>query len=215
MVTIALAEIARIVVSNWKLMGSAQGITLPLKGSSWYYMQWTSKIPYYYIILAMAVLSTILVMILDRSRFGYYAKAVKMDEVAARNRGIDAYRIKQLAFSLNAVITSLVGTFFAQYVMYISPDSLLQLTTSVLIAVIPIVGGLGTVTGPIIGGIFIFPLTEWLRALFGGLAMGVNFILFGAAVIFVVLVEPRGFHALLLRLQRFARGDVDRQRGRG
>jgi len=202
MTTIAFAEIMRITFSNWKFVGGAQGISLPIHCPSFYYMQWADKRPYYYIILSLTILVTILVYILDRSRFGFYAKAVNMDELAARNRGINALKLKLIAFALNAFITALVGTFYAQYVMYISPSSMLLMVTSVLIAVIPIVGGVGTVTGPILGAVFIFPLTEFLRAQFGGLAMGVNYILFGAAAIFVVMIEPNGFIALLKRIRR-------------
>jgi len=201
MATIALGEIARLSFSNWRFVGGAQGISLPIHSPSLYYMQWANKVPYYYIILTMAVLVTLLVHRLHNSRFGFYAKAVKLDEVAARNRGINAFRLKQLAFALNAFITALVGTFYAQYIMYISPSSILLLVMSILIAVIAIVGGVGTVAGPILGAVFIFPLTEFLRAELGGLAMGLNYILFGAAAIFVVLVEPFGFVALVSRIR--------------
>ncbi|MBW1700050.1 MAG: branched-chain amino acid ABC transporter permease [Deltaproteobacteria bacterium] len=201
MATIALGEITRIVFSNWKFLGGAQGISLPIRTPSVYYMQWTDKVPYYYIILSMAVMVTLLVALLDRSRFGFYSKAVKMDEIAARNRGINSLLLKLIAFALSAFITAMVGTFYAQYIMYISPSSILLLAISILIAVIPIVGGVGTVSGPILGAIFIFPLTEFLRAYFGGLAMGINYILFGAAAIFVVMIEPNGLRALLARFK--------------
>jgi branched-chain amino acid transport system permease protein len=213
MATIAFGEIVRIVFSNWKFVGGAQGISLALKGESFYYMQWANKVPYYYIILVLSVLVTVLVAVLNRSRFGFYAKAIKMDEVAARNRGINAFKLKQLAFALNAFITAIVGTFYAQYILYISPSSILLITISILIAVIPIVGGLGTVSGPIMGTIFIFPLTEFLRAMFGGMGMGINYILFGLAVIFVVLVEPAGFHSLLTRIRRSSQGRASNKKG--
>ena len=202
MATIAFGEITRTVFSNWRFVGGAQGISLPIHSPSVYYMQWHNKVPYYYIILTMAVLVTAFVWCLDRSRFGFYSKAVKLDEVAARNRGINSLTLKLVAFALSAFITALVGTFYAQYIMYIAPSSILLLVTSILIAVIPIVGGVGTVVGPILGAVFIFPLTEFLRAMFGGLAMGVNYILFGAAAIFVVMIEPNGFLALLVRIKR-------------
>jgi branched-chain amino acid transport system permease protein len=99
----------------------------------------------------------------------------------------------------------MVGTFYAQYIMYISPSSMLLLAISILIAVIAIVGGVDTVAGPILGAAFIFPLTEFLRAMFGGLAMGINYILFGAAAIFVVIIEPNGFIALIARIERTVR----------
>lgn len=212
MATIALGEIARLSFSNWRFVGGAQGISLPIHSPSLYYMQWANKTPYYYIILTMAVLVTLFVRRLHNSRFGFYAKAVNLDEVAARNRGINAFRLKQLAFALNAFITAIVGTFYAQYIMYISPSSILPLVMSILIAVIAIVGGVGTVAGPILGALFIFPLTEFLRAQLGGLGMGLNYILFGAAAIFVVLVEPYGFVVLVSRIKRSfvrRRGEVE------
>lgn len=215
MATIAFNEMVRICFANWKFVGGAQGISVPLHVGSFYYMQWANKALYYYIILSMVVLVTVLVILLDRSRFGFYAKAVKQDEIAARNRGISAFKLKQLAFALNAFITAIVGTFYAQYILYISPDSVLLTSNSILIAVIAIVGGIGTVSGPILGAIFIFPLTEILRAYLGGQAMGLNYIIFGAAAIFVVLVEPNGFVALMRRINRSFKRFQGKERGIG
>jgi len=202
MATIALNEIVRICFSNWRFIGGAQGISLPLHTGSFYYMQWSNKAPYYYIMLFLAVFITVFVYVLDRSRFGFYAKAVNQDEIAAKNRGISSFKLKQMSFALSAFFTAIVGSFYAQYVLYISPDSVLLTSNSILIAVIAIVGGAGTVFGPILGAIFIFPLTEFLRAYLGGQAMGLNYILFGAAAIFVVLVEPNGFIALVGRVRK-------------
>lgn len=202
MATIAFNEIVRICFANWRFVGGAQGISLPLRMGSFYYMEWPEKTPYYYIMLFMAIFITVFIYILDRSRFGFYAKAVKQDELAAKNRGISSFKLKQVAFALNAFFTALVGTFYAQYVLYISPDSVLLTSNSILISVIAIVGGFGTVSGPILGALFVFPLTEFLRAYLGGQAMGLNYILFGAAAIFVVLVEPNGFVALVKRFRR-------------
>ena len=213
MSTIAFGEILRTVFSNWRFVGGAHGISLPLHSPSLYYMQWANKVPYYYIILTMAVLVTVLVFLLDRSRFGFYTKAIKLDDVAARNRGINAFKLKLLAFALNAFITAMVGSFYAQYILYISPSSVLLLVTSILLAVIPIVGGVGTVLGPILGAVFIFPLTEFLRAIFGGLAMGVYYIMFGAAAIFVIMVEPLGFVAMLSCIKRWLRRLMEEKGG--
>ncbi len=206
MATLAIGEIMRLWFSNWKFVGGAQGFSVPLRGSSWYYMQWTSKIPYYYIILMMAVLVTYLVHRLDRSKYGSYAKAVNQDEIAARSRGISAFRLKQASFALTAFITALVGTFYAQYVLYISPQSVLIMSLSILVAIIPIVGGVGTVWGPVLGAVFVFPLTEFLRAQLGGQALGLNYIFFGLAVIFVVMVEPLGLVALINKIGQAIRG---------
>jgi len=202
MATIALNEIMRLWFSNWRFVGGAQGLSIPLRGSSWYYMQWQTKLPYYYLILTMAALATLLVYRVDKSKYGSYAKAIKQDEIAARSRGISAFKLKQLSFAITAFITAIVGTFYAQYVMYISPSSVLPMALSILIAIIPIVGGVGTVLGPVLGAIFVFPLTEFLRAKLGGHALGLNYILFGIAVIFVVMVEPRGLVALKDRIKR-------------
>ena len=211
MATLALGEIMQFWFSNWRFVGGAQGLSLPLKGSSWYYMQWTSKIDYYYIILVIAMLTTYLVYWLNRSKYGSYAKAIKQDEIAARSRGISSFQLKQVSFAITAFITALVGTFYAQYVLYISPPSVLPMQLSILVAVVPIVGGIGTVWGPVLGAVFVFPLTELLRAQFGGQALGLNYIFFGLAIIFVVMVEPNGFIALLQKVKQLmirVRGDI-------
>lgn len=206
MATIAVVEIVRLWFTNWSFVGAATGIPIPLHLSSCYYMQWPTKLPYYYIVLAMAVVVTILVARLDRSKYGTYAKAVKQDEIAARSRGVSAFMLKQVSFALTAFITAIVGTFYAQYVLYISPAAILNPEISVLIAIIPIIGGIGTVLGPILGALFIFPLTEFLRAKLGGQALGLNYILFALAVIVVVLIEPRGLVALINKVRQAIRG---------
>jgi branched-chain amino acid transport system permease protein len=190
--TLGLAEITYIIFLNWDFVHRAFGFQIPLMQRSNVYVQWTSKAPYYYIILVIASLVVAFVWKMDRARLGVYLKAIREDEERGRSLGIDSRRYKLLAFAISAAITALVGTFYAQYVLYIDPDSLISLESGLVILIIPMVGGMGTVLGPILGACLLVPLAEYLRITLGGGGRGVHILIYGLVILLVALYEPRG-----------------------
>jgi len=190
--TLGLAEITYIIFLNWDFVNRAFGFQIPMVKDSLYAVQWTSKMPYYYIILAMAVAVVAFVWKMDEARFGVYLKAIREDEERAKSLGIDSRRYKLLAFVISAAITALAGTFYAQYVLYIDPDSVLNLEFGLLIIIIPMVGGMGTVLGPILGACLLVPMAEYTRITFGGGGRGLHILLYGLVILLVAIYEPRG-----------------------
>lgn len=200
--TIGLSEITLIVFLNWEFVNSSYGFQIRFAGNSFLWMTWAHKLPYYYFILLLALLVVAFVWKMDRSTLGIYLRAIKEDELRVKSLGIDTRKYKLLAFVISAVITTITGTFYAQYVMYIDPDSLLNLNFALLIIILPLVGGMGTVLGPVLGACLLVPLAEYLRTLLGGGGRGVHMILYGLVILVIALYQPRGLIGIVQALQR-------------
>ena len=202
--TLALGQVALISFKRWDLVGASTGLyNFPREHfGQLEYMMWPSddKIPYYYVILAIAALSVLIVAVIDRSRLGLYLKAINQDEDAAANLGLDVRRYKLIAMGISAFLTAVAGSFFAQYVLYIDPVTVMPLKISVFIVLVALLGGRGSVWGPLLGAAFVILFSHLSRAELGGRGEGLDFILFGLAIMLVAVYEPRGLIALLERL---------------
>lgn len=208
--TIAIGEIAGALASNWELIGGARGLTIPFvrdahnrPADDWLWLQFNqNKLPYYFIAFALMTLLTLLTIYLARNKPGFYFRAIKNDQDAARSLGVSVLRYKLLALVLSAAFTALLGTFYAQYLLFIDPETTLALRLSVLIALIAILGGVGTVWGPIVGAFVLIPLGEWTRAQFGGSGRAVDLILYGALIVLISVFQPTGLMGLSARVRR-------------
>lgn len=190
--TIAFAEITRLVVSHIAALGSFSGIFLDFK-PSFSNFQFTGNIPYYYIALGFMIFSVIAVRLIETSKLGRFMVAIREDEDAAQALGVNAFKYNMIAIAISASMTSLAGTFYANYIFYIHPDSLFGMGLSIELILRPIIGGLGTIFGPVIGSFILTPLSEITRAYFakGGLE-GLHLIIYGILAILVVLFMPKG-----------------------
>ncbi len=130
--------------------------------------------------------------VLSRSRPGYYLNALRDNEEAARASGIDLRRYKLLALLLSAAFTSLGGTLMAQYVLYIEPGTVFSLAISVDLALMSILGGLGTLAGPLLGAAVAVPLQEFLRDWLGSAGAGAHLAVYGALLVVIVMIMPQG-----------------------
>lgn len=201
--TLALAEMARISFLNWEAVGAATGLYLPLQyRNRMAYLMWDTKPPYYWTALAVLALATAIVWVVDRHRAGRYLRAVEQDEDAAAMLGIPTRRYKLYAMALSAALTAVCGAVYALYVLYIDPYNVMASRISLLVVVIALIGGRGTVWGPVVGAPFIVLLNEYTRAWLGGKGGGVDFILFGLLVVLLSLYQPRGLVGLLARPAR-------------
>lgn len=200
--TLALGEIARISFLNWDYVGAAIGLYLPLQyRGSVAYLMWDTKPPYYFTALALFALAVAVAMVVDRGRMGVYLKAINQDEEAAQAVGLDTLRYKEWAMGTSAALTALAGSLYAQYVLYIDPYSVMSARISLLVVVIALIGGRGTVWGPALGAAFITLLTEYSRSALGHLGEGYDFVLLGLLVMVLSLYEPKGLVGLLQRLK--------------
>lgn len=200
--TIAFAEITRLVVSHIEALGSFTGIFLDFN-PSFYNFQFRGNIPYYYIALGFMVASLIAVRIIEVSKVGRFIVAIREDEEAAQALGVNTFKYNMIAIAISAFMTSLAGAFYANYIYYLHPNSLFGMSMSIELILRPIVGGLGTLFGPVIGSIILTPLSEISRAYFakGGLE-GLHLILYGVLAILVVLFMPKGIIVYVKRLLR-------------
>jgi len=190
--TISFAEISRLVVSHIPSLGGFAGIFLDFKPSFWNF-QFRGNVAYYYLSLGFMVASVAVARLLELSRAGRFMVAVREDEDAAEALGVNAFKYSMIGIALSAFMTSLGGTFYANYIFYINPNSVLGMGLSIELILRPIIGGMGTALGPVLGSFLLTPLSEISRAYLarGGLE-GLHLILYGVLAILVVLFMREG-----------------------
>jgi branched-chain amino acid transport system permease protein len=209
MATIAYAEVLRRVAILWReLTAGSEGLTIPFRPGL-LYLSFTGKVAYYYIFLAIAATAVCLSSWLFHSATGFHLRAAASDEEAAQALGIDTNRVQVVALMWSAGITGALGVFYTQYVYMIDPDLVFSVT---LFAIQPalngIIGGLGTVWGPVLGAVVMTPLGEFLRSYLGGVRQGLNFFIYGVTLIVVVIVLPGGIISALRAIRQRVRAAV-------
>jgi len=192
MATIAVAEIVQIVFTNWEYAGSAVGLTLPMTGSGWTKMVFNDKQSYYWLALGMLVLTLLATLAVERSYLGYYFRAIKDEPDAARSVGINIARYKQVALALSAFFTAIGGSLYAQKELYIDPGSVLSTGLSIKMALVSILGGVGTLFGPVVGSVVLTTIEEFTRSYFGGTGQGIDTIIYAALIVLIAVFYPSG-----------------------
>ncbi len=192
MATIAVAEIVQIVFTNWDFAGSAVGLTIPMNQRGLGVMVFADKAPYYWLALGLLVLTLLATWAVERSHIGYYLRAIKDEPDAARSIGINIARYKQIALSLSAFFTALGGSLYAQKELYIDPNSVLSTSLSIKMALVAILGGVGTLFGPVIGSVVLTTIEEMTRTFFGGGGRGTDTIIYAALIIVIAVFYPSG-----------------------
>jgi branched-chain amino acid transport system permease protein len=167
--SIAVAEIFRVSALNLKnITNGAEGILVteipPLTAGGTLITDWNSKVPFYYTGLMFALLIILVTWLVQGSKAGYFFQAIREDQDAAHSIGINPTIYKNAALSISAVFTSLAGSLYAVYVGFIDPSTVLSIDLSVQIVVIGIIGGVGTIFGPLVGAVLLVPLSEGLRS---------------------------------------------------
>lgn len=204
--TLVIAESAYLLFSAWDWVGAALGLNIPIASEGFGHFQFhRDKAGYYYIALGLVIAATLAVWKLERSKVGAILKAIRDDEDAVRSLGFSPLRFKLIAMALSAAITGACGAFYAQYVLYIDPPSVLALSLSVLIALIPIFGGIGTLAGPILGAAVLIPLSEYSRIYFSGSGRNVDLLIYGFLIMVMSVFRPEGMAGLIRSLSAFLR----------
>jgi branched-chain amino acid transport system permease protein len=207
--TIVINEVIRVVFTNWDFVGGARGLYVPIEQESLLHFQFhKSKVPYYYVILVLFLVAILVTWLIERSKWGYYFKAIRDDADAAASLGVNVAYYKHVANGANALLTAIAGTFYAQYVLFLDPASVFSVWISVLVLLIPVLGGKGTLWGPILGAFVLMPLSELTRIYLGGQGRAIHLVLYGLLIMIIAVMEPRGLMALAGRfsLKRFRRG---------
>jgi branched-chain amino acid transport system permease protein len=203
--TIAFAEGFRVMVENIDKLGpfalnGPRGLQIPPLNFGLAEMMFSGKEPYYYIILVMLVAVLLLTAFISRSKLGYYLNAGGEEPEAAMALGINVARAKVTAMAMSSFLTALAGTFYAQLNLYIHPKSAFSLDLSFEIAFIALIGGRGSIVGPVLGALLLRPVSDFSRIYFGDTLPGMHLIIFGVILILVMTFQPRGLQEPLTRL---------------
>ncbi len=190
--TIAIGEVLRFLAAYWRgLTQGGVGLLIPFKPGIENFM-FKSKIPYAYIALVLMLVMLLICYWIRNSRFGFHLISLREDQDAAESLGVKTSRAKLMALIISVVFTSISGTFYAQYILFIDPFTVFSLGISIELALFAIIGGLGTVAGPILGAFMLTPLDVFLRAWLGGVSAGLNFIVYGLVLMVAVKYFPLG-----------------------
>jgi len=203
LVTLAFAEVFRIVADSVPFTGAGVGLQIPLKQTAANF-QFAEKLGFYWVVLALTALATLLAWWLENSCFGADLAALRENEDAARALGIEVERRKLGAITLSAALSGLAGSFYLQYFLYLDPRLAYGVEVSVASLLVPLVGGAGTVFGPLVGALVLRLLNEVSGAVTGG-APGLNLVLYGALLILILAFLPDGLVSLVPRLARALR----------
>jgi len=196
--TIAFAEGLSMLLQTVKRigpidLGGAEGLRVAsIPDAGILDFQSLSKVPYYYIILVFLAIVVFVSWYIDRSKLGYYLTALKEDEDAAKALGINTQQVKLIAAGLSAFFTALGGTFFVQLIRYVEPATIAGIDLSTQMVFLAVVGGVGTVFGPLVGSIVLTTLATITQIYFGGSSSGLHLIIYGTAVVAVILFMPPG-----------------------
>ncbi|WP_295530126.1 branched-chain amino acid ABC transporter permease [uncultured Pseudacidovorax sp.] len=204
LVTLAFAEVCRILALSLPFTGAGVGLMVPLRESV-ANLQFGSRAGYLYVILAMVVAALLVSAWLRHSRFGAYLQAVRDNEDAARAAGVDPLRVKLGAIVLSGGFMGLAGAFYVQVFQYIDPGIAFGSSASVEALVAAIVGGMGTVWGPLLGAFALHVLADLTRNLFGELP-GINMVIYGCVLVLIVMFLPRGIAGVGQNVRRLWKG---------
>lgn len=205
--TIALMVAMKTFFLKWEFVGGAVGMGLSLREAGFSKMIFTTKEPYLYIILVLTTIGVLVQYFIYQSKMGKYFIAIREDEAAAAALGVNTSHYNTMALVIGAAMAGIGGGFYMMYVTYIEPPQVFDLGLNVeIMMAAPIIGGLGSLAGPVLGGILNKPLAEFVRGTLSGGRSGMTLIVYGSFLILVVLLMPRGvtgvLHKFYLKLQR-------------
>lgn len=196
--TLAFGQVTSIIALNWRsLTNGAEGLAMPIQPSL-YNMAFESKLTYLYIGFFLYLMVIAISYTIENSKLGYYLTAFKENEDAARALGVKTGRVRLIAMAISSFLSAVIGTFYAQYLVYIDPTAVVRIQISIQAALFAIVGGLGTVLGPAIGAIIFIPMTIALRATLGTALPGLHMIIYGVILILVLRYMPKGIYGAVI-----------------
>jgi branched-chain amino acid transport system permease protein len=200
MATIAVAELARLIVTNVDYLGAAVGLSGPTVPRTVFDLSFISALPYYYLFLTVLLITLGITWWMTNSRMGFYLRAIKDSERAARSLGAPASRTKLYAFMLSAGLTSVAGALYAMMFGFVDPESGLGILISVKMLIMAALGGAGLLFGPLVGAAILVPLEEISNNLLGGKGAGLTFVVYGAIIVLIARFQPGGILTLIKRL---------------
>lgn len=197
--TIACLEVVRVLALHFReFTGGATGMMIPLN-IGWEWMVFRERLPALMIAFGMLLVCLGVAWMIRSRRLGFYLVATRERESAARAAGVRTVRVRLIAVSISAALSAMVGTFHAMYLTFIEPAAVFSLQFSIQIAMFALIGGIGTVWGPLLGAVLLVPITEFARGALGAEAIGLHGFVYGVVLMLVVLFLPNGIMGLVTR----------------
>jgi branched-chain amino acid transport system permease protein len=200
MATIAVAELVRLVVTNTEYLGAAVGLSGPTVPRNIFDLSFISALPYYYLFLVTLAITLAITWWMTSSRMGFYLRAIRDSERAARSLGAPAARTKLYAFMLSAGLTAVAGALYAMMFGFVDPESGLGILISVKILIMAALGGAGLLFGPLVGAAILVPLEELSNSWLGANGAGLTFVVYGAIILLIARFQPGGLLTLANRM---------------
>jgi branched-chain amino acid transport system permease protein len=196
--TIATAQVLMLLFLKFRdFAWGAEGTTIPNLGNAPWMMQFDDKASYYYAILGLFVLGMAITVWVERSWMGYYLVALGEDSEAAEAVGVNVARLKTDIYLISAFLTGLAGTFYVQYIYFIDPNTVFNFNISLEAALVSIVGGVGTLWGPLLGTLLLEPMAALIQSWFGATQGGIQLTLYSVILIVIILWQPGGLMGIL------------------
>lgn len=210
--TLAFGEVMRVIANVWvSLTGGPGGTSIPFSPPSFVGYSFKLLLPHTYIAIAALVVTTLIFEWIQRGAMGYRLRAIKENPSAAEVIGIDTTRVKLQAAVISGALMAMLGTLYVQVAVFFDPDTVFSAAgISIRVALIAILGGLGTAIGPILGAFFIIPLEELMNEWFSSSAAGLSQLVFGLILIIVILWRPHGFVTVFRSLRAKFSGGASR-----
>ncbi|HKF22875.1 MAG TPA: branched-chain amino acid ABC transporter permease [Candidatus Angelobacter sp.] len=201
--TIGVGETTRVIMNNLDITGGASGLRVIEAGAF-------RQLDHYYTAIVLAALAVAVSALIAHSKFGLALRAIKQDQDAAADLGVNPYRSKLWIHAIAAAFTGMAGGVYARYHAFIYPGDVFAFQTSISILLMPVIGGIGTVWGPVLGGVIFGIVEEELVVHFPN----IHLLLYGSLLIMIILFEPDGLMGLLRRLLRLVRSKPKREHPR-
>jgi branched-chain amino acid transport system permease protein len=204
--TIATAQALMLIFLKFRdFAWGAEGTTIPNLGSAPWMLQFEDKSSYYYVVLGLLALGLLITYKIEQSWMGYYLVAIGEDEDAAEAIGVNAPRIKRDIYMISAFLTALAGTFYTQYIYFIDPATAFSFNISIEAALVSIVGGIGTLWGPVIGTVLLETTSALLQSWLGSTTGGIQLTVYSLILMAVILWRPTGLIGIVTEAwQRYA-----------
>lgn len=213
--TFAVVEIFGRLFMVWDWIGGALGLDYPIMDDSWTYFIWSNTKQGYYVgALLLFIFIFGVTRVIERHRLGYYLRAVREGQETAEALGVNSTRVKLTAMATSAFFAALCGAFFAQYNYRVDPPMVVSLDLSMKFVLITILGGMGTFWGPLLGAAVLIPMQEYTRTYLAALGPGVDQLIYGLLIIFMMVRQPRGIMGFLEEFGLFRKKDASEGGGR-
>lgn len=201
--TLVVTELAALIIIFFReTTGGRLGLTVNPLGTAPLYFQFESKLPFYFMALALLLLALYIWRKIDQSKMQKALTAIEADEVAASSIGINIVRNKTTVAIISAVIAGMGGIVYAQYMMYLNPHALVAIMPSLVIVFMGILGGMTTLWGPIIGATLMTGLGEYIRVTYGTIFIGWSMVGYGVIIIVLIIFLPKGLYGTLEEIVR-------------